>query len=37
VLLIFKVGSLIRVARIGLPIPPMTGRAQNRRTQGTNA
>jgi CDP-diacylglycerol---glycerol-3-phosphate 3-phosphatidyltransferase len=37
VLLVFKIGSLIRVARIGLPIPEHTGLEQAPRPQGTTA
>ena len=36
-LLIFKIGSLIRVARVGLPIPEATGLAQQPKAQGTTA
>jgi CDP-diacylglycerol--glycerol-3-phosphate 3-phosphatidyltransferase len=36
-LLLFKIGSLIRVARIGLPIPQVTGLEQPPRAQGTTA
>jgi CDP-diacylglycerol---glycerol-3-phosphate 3-phosphatidyltransferase len=37
VLLVFKIASLVRVARIGLPIPQVTGLEQPPRTQGTTA
>jgi CDP-diacylglycerol--glycerol-3-phosphate 3-phosphatidyltransferase len=37
VLLVFKVASLVRVARIGLPIPEATGLAQQPKAQGTTA
>ena len=36
-LLVFKIGSLIRVARIGLPIPAATGLAASPEGQGTTA
>ncbi|MBW8751080.1 MAG: CDP-alcohol phosphatidyltransferase family protein [Propionibacteriales bacterium] len=36
-LLVFKIASLIRVARIGLPLPAATGPVEQPRAQGTTA